>query len=509
MFRRQNNLYANVLFRTAFGLCIFAFTTGPLSGCDSDENEVKAQIQKEESDVLPLSDKDIASAIRYGFWNDDGVKADALQVIVADGVATLEGRVDNLAERHRAVEICQDIKGVRSVVDRISVTPTKVPDAQLQSDIQKALSSVPASNTSRIMVSVNDGEVTLSGKVESWAEKRLVEVELYGVRGVKDIHNDLSIETVTSPRPEKEIKNDVKRRLAADLLVDDGDIQVTVHGLAVTLKGRVASASERERAAYDAWITGVAKVDDSKLEVEPWEYDPFRRPGDDLAPKSASEVEKAIKDAFLYDPRVLSSELRVKVVDGIATLAGTVDNLEEKIAAAEDARNTVGVIRVRNRLVVKPEVKVDNETLVKRVKSAIHRDSYLTPGDIRSTVDGKTVFLFGNVNTRFEKRHATDVLVRLAGVTDLKNLLNVQPNAKHKMDWELKRDITEKLRWNPHVGRSNIEVDVNGGVVQLKGKVPNWRAYREALKAAYQSGAETVRDKLVVKNNRRRSKAAS
>jgi osmotically-inducible protein OsmY len=273
---------------------------------------------------------------------------------VTDGVATLEGYVDNLREKHRAVEICMNIKGVRSVVDLISLTPQKVSDAQLQNDLGQVLYKAPTSDTSEVQILVKNGEVTLSGAVESPAEKQFVELEVYGTRGVRDVHNNQDIETDKLPRPEPDIKNDVTRRLETDLLVDNSAIQVRVDGAEVKLSGKVSSAEERARATYDAWLTGVAKVDDRRLVVEPWEYDLFRRPGDDLEPGTDSEIENAMKTAFLYDPRVLSPELHVSVIDGLATLTGTVDTQAAKVAATEDARNTVGVLLLHNHLVVKP-----------------------------------------------------------------------------------------------------------------------------------------------------------
>lgn len=134
MFKRRNNLYSKDIFGTNFGFGILAFTIGPLSGCESDEGEEIARIQKEASETLPISDEEIASAIRYRFWDDGGVSTKALHVIVSDGIATLEGHVDNLREKRRAVEICRNIKGLRSGVHRIEVVPVKVPDPQFKGD---------------------------------------------------------------------------------------------------------------------------------------------------------------------------------------------------------------------------------------------------------------------------------------------------------------------------------------------------------------------------------------
>lgn len=383
MFKRQSKLYKRTIFRTTFGIGIVAFTTGLLSGCEPRESEEMAQIQKKESEILRPSDKDIASAIRYRFWDDAGVNANALQVFVTDGVATLEGHVDNLEEKHRAVEISLNIKGVRSAIDRISVIPVKVQDAQLQNDVGQALLTLPGSEPSVIQASVKDGEVTLSGTVQSWAERQFVELKLYGVRGVRKIHNKIDVETVRSPHPEQDIKSDIENRLASDLLVDDSAIQVRVDGMEVKLSGKVSSAAERARAAYDAWLVGVAKVDDSGLVVEPWEYDIFRRPGDGFAPDTDSDIEKSIRDAFLFDPRVLSPELSVTVVEGMATITGTVDNLPAKIAAAEDARNTVGVFCVRNQTKINPVDKVQSDKV-----AHMGRRNSLTPDCVYTTLHG-------------------------------------------------------------------------------------------------------------------------
>ncbi|MEQ9232499.1 BON domain-containing protein [Coleofasciculus sp. E2-BRE-01] len=67
-----------------------------------------------------------------------------------------------------------------------------------------------------------------------------------------------------------------------------------------------------------------------------------------------AEIQDAVKDALLYDPRVASFNVNVAVDNGEVMLTGNVDNLKAKNAAAQDASNTVGVWNVENQINVEP-----------------------------------------------------------------------------------------------------------------------------------------------------------
>jgi osmotically-inducible protein OsmY len=480
---------------------------GPSGGCKRDEEKV---IEKEKEKIerkIVLDDAEIGAVILHALWDDAAMNASDLRIDVEHGIATLEGRVDNLREKQRAVEITRNVKGVRSVIDRISVQPAIIPDVYLQRDVEQALLMDPATDAYEIVNSVKDGVVTLTGQVDSWAEQQLAEYVVSGVRGVKKIRN--TIETKPAEvRPADEIRNDVAGRLAADALVDDDRIEVEVRGKVVKLSGEVGSAAEQARATRDAWVAGVEEVDDSGLKVALWERDRFRRTGG-LRPTTREEIEKAVRDAFFRDPRVWPFELEVHVEGGIAILTGEVDSLAARHAAEQDARNTVGVWRVRNRLKVVPGPEVPTEVLAERVGNAIGRDPYLHAGDVHATVENGTVYVVGNVDSAFEKRHATAVLSRVTGVSGIENLLNIQRDETPKLDWEVESDVARNLKWSPYVKRDGIEIGVEAGVVELKGIVADWRAYREALQAAYRAGATAVRDNLLVREWPEGMKAAT
>jgi len=77
-----------------------------------------------------------------------------VDVSTSQGVVTLSGPVSNLLAKERAVRIAASIRGVRGVIDRISVTPVSRSDADVRKDIQAALRQDPATESYRVAASV-------------------------------------------------------------------------------------------------------------------------------------------------------------------------------------------------------------------------------------------------------------------------------------------------------------------------------------------------------------------
>ncbi len=195
-------------------------------------------------------------------------------------------------------------------------------DAQISTDIVMALATDRATESYEIDVAVNDGVVTLTGTVESFAEKELAAKVAKGVRGVTGLTNDIDIDYEVE-RSDAEIKADIEKTLQWDTLVDDGLIDVQVDNGQVRLTGTVGSAAEKRQARYDAWVAGVESVNVEGLDVDRWARDEELRK-DKYVAKSADEIKDAVKDALLFDPRVSSFDVSVDVVGSTVTLRGTV-----------------------------------------------------------------------------------------------------------------------------------------------------------------------------------------
>jgi osmotically-inducible protein OsmY len=75
-------------------------------------------------------------------------------------------------------------------------------------------------------------------------------------------------------------------------------------------------------------------------------------PSSHQLPPSDAELRHQIQARILADPWVHGDRVQVVVNQGVVTLTGTIDSLEAKRAADDDAWDTPGVREVHNDLVV-------------------------------------------------------------------------------------------------------------------------------------------------------------
>jgi osmotically-inducible protein OsmY len=67
------------------------------------------------------SDAELTAKIKAKMALDDGVRAQTIGVATTDGVVTLTGTIGSASEHDRAVRLARDTKGIRQVVDRLTV----------------------------------------------------------------------------------------------------------------------------------------------------------------------------------------------------------------------------------------------------------------------------------------------------------------------------------------------------------------------------------------------------
>ena len=213
---------------------------------------------------------------------------DECGVTFTDGVATLEGKVADIAVKKRVLERVAALLEVRGIVDRLHVMPAeamgdgeirvKVRDALLQEPTlaECAIREIaggrvetirePADAKGAITVEVADGIVTLQGEVPSLAHKRLAGVLAWWVPGSRDVINGLGELNPEAPL-DAEITDAVRMVLEKDPFVDAGQIRVRTQDAVVLLLGLVPTESERDMAEFDAWyVFGVDRVE-NRIEV--------------------------------------------------------------------------------------------------------------------------------------------------------------------------------------------------------------------------------------------------
>ncbi len=477
-------------------------------------------MQAQDTKEKKITDKDITSAVEERFLFDKAVPWSFIDIKTNEGIVSLTGTVDNLLAKERATKIAESVKGVRSVVNSVNVQTVARTDEEIRKDVENALLMDPAADSYEVKTAVTGGVVSLSGTVQSFQEQSLALQLARQVRGVRDVKSDITVK-YKATRPDPEIVADAKSAIENDTWIAPSQVNVTATNGKVTLTGSVGSAAEKTRACTLAWVMGVNSVDEQGLKVEPWlAKDMRRKPG--MTARTDDEIKKAVKDAFVQDPRVFSFNPEVDVRAGIVTLSGVVDNVKAKQAAEQDARNTVGVYSVKNHLKVRPVNPPPDEKLAQNVKDALLRDTIVDSFQVDVKADRGTVTMNGTVDSYYEKSHAEDVAYRLNGVVGVKNNLDVSyPTVTyHNFRWdpyhyysphyydvprlplisdnEIKADIEDELFWSPFVDADEVKVSVDNGVATLTGTVDDWNEFYSAAENAREGGASSVINKLKV-----------
>ena len=107
-------------------------------------------------------------------------------------------------------------------------------------------------------VSVNDGVVTLTGRLDTFAEKCAVERAVQRVAGVIGVSNAITLKVTTMPA---NVAARISGALARHAQCEAEHIEVAVSGSTVTLRGHVDSWDECSAAYGAAWSApGVLSV---------------------------------------------------------------------------------------------------------------------------------------------------------------------------------------------------------------------------------------------------------
>lgn len=212
-------------------------------------------------------------------------------------------------------------------------------DAQLKSDVTRELEWDPSVNATSVGVAVKNGVVTLTGHLETYAEKFAVERIVQRVQGVQALAVELDVKL--SPghkRSDSEIAEAAEAALKWHSEVPKDRIQVRVEKGWVTLKGEVDWDFQRRAAARAVQpligVVGVANNIALKVHATPADI--------------ATRIREALARCALDE----SKRIVVDVNGSKVTLRGTVHSWAERAAAQGAAWSAPGIASVENDLKV-------------------------------------------------------------------------------------------------------------------------------------------------------------
>lgn len=159
--------------------------------------EIKGEQAPEYSDTW-ISMK-VKSALLY----HRSVSGFSTEVFVKDGIVTLKGEADNTAQKDLTSQFAQDIDGVKSVNNEMTIAKApradertkdeKIDDASITAQVKSTLLVHRSTSALRTDVETKDGVVTLTGSAKNQAEKDLVTKLIGDIGGVKSINNNMTI----------------------------------------------------------------------------------------------------------------------------------------------------------------------------------------------------------------------------------------------------------------------------------------------------------------------------
>lgn len=148
------------------------------------------------------SDSWMAFKIRSRLLVKGNVSAKNTTVAVKDGVVTLGGTADNMAQKELTALYAKEIDHVKSVKNDIVVKSQpmmgetmgeKIDDASITSQVKYALLSHKSTSAVKTKVTTVDGVITITGEASSDEEKALVTKLAQDVRGVRSVNNKMTV----------------------------------------------------------------------------------------------------------------------------------------------------------------------------------------------------------------------------------------------------------------------------------------------------------------------------
>ncbi len=212
-------------------------------------------------------------------------------------------------------------------------------DSELRDRVQRALAFEPSVDDRHIGVVAENGVVTLSGHVSTYAQKLAAEETVQRVKGVRGVAQEIEVRMAGDKQfADDQIAARALSIIAWDATIPEGKVQVAVHKGWVTLTGAVEWYFQREAAEHVVHkLSGVTGVS-NQIAVAPSVH--------------AVDIKRRIEDALLGSALLEARRVEVSVHDHKVVLTGRVNSWVERGAAERAAWAVPGVVEVQDRLVV-------------------------------------------------------------------------------------------------------------------------------------------------------------
>jgi len=213
-------------------------------------------------------------------------------------------------------------------------------DANLKQQVTNELKWEPSIDASQIGVIVKNGVVTLTGHVDTYAQKISVEKAVKRVAGVRALAEELEVKIPgKDKRTDEDIALTALNNLKWNSNVPEERIQLKAEDNWITLEGQVDWNYQKEAAKKSiASLPGVRGVTNS-IKVAPV-----------VEPR---DVKQQIRSAFKRNANIDANHVNVRAEGHKVILSGSVQSWAEKKQAEKAAWSAPGVTNVKNEIEVR------------------------------------------------------------------------------------------------------------------------------------------------------------
>jgi osmotically-inducible protein OsmY len=151
----------------------------------ANDIEVRLRLERTDADIA----QDAARALELRSTIPESVQA-----AVHNGHITLTGKVDWLYQKENAAKAVRHIRGVRSVLNHITVVP-RAAVRDVRHRIVKALHQNADVDARHVSVKVSGGTATLTGVVGTWLQRDSAERAAASAPGITHVDNQIIVQS--------------------------------------------------------------------------------------------------------------------------------------------------------------------------------------------------------------------------------------------------------------------------------------------------------------------------
>lgn len=212
------------------------------------------------------------------------------------------------------------------------------------------------------------------------------------------------------------------------------------------------------------------------------------------------ELQRVVEAQLQSDMALGSANLTVAVKDRVVTLAGFTRSFRQRRRAVDAVERVSGIAGIVD------DIEVRLPLLHRRPDPEIARNAVETlklelseaAENLKVTVDDGFVVIEGQVGSNFEREEA-ELAIRLQpGVRGIRNLIRLK---SRPLSDEIKRLVKGALERNALLDADQVEIEVEGGEVTLRGTVQSFVERSEAERVAWEMpGITHVQNEIRVRS---------